>query len=292
MIARRGLLGLSAAGLVAALGACSRDATTTSSTPGVSAADPTSTDGDRSVERITYGEDPSQYGDLYLPQGTPRGVVVVIHGGFWRDQYDLTLGAPLATSLAAAGWAAWNLEYRRTGTGVGGGGGNPETFDDVAAGIDKLADLGVDTSTVITLGHSAGGHLATWAASRGRYPAWEGGVDVTHVISQAGVLDLVGADAANLGAGAVADLLGHAPGPEDVPLDPQQQVPLEQPVWCLHGTDDANVPYSQSEQYVAAAGAAGGTAELVTIEGGDHFVVIDVTSETWSRTLAILDTIA
>ena len=296
MIARRGLLGLSAAGLVAALGACSRDATTTGSTPGVSATDPTSTDGDRPVQRFTYGEDPSQYGDLYLPDGTPRGVVVVIHGGFWRDQYDLSLGAPLAASLAAAGWAAWNLEYRRTGSGPGGGGGNPETFDDVAAGIDELAelDLGLDldTSPVVTLGHSAGGHLATWAASRGRFAAWDGGVEVTHVISQAGVLDLLDAHAANLGDGAVADLLGHAPGADDAPLDPRQQVPLDQPVWCLHGTDDVNVPDSQSEQYVAAATAAGGTAELVTIEGGDHFVVIDVTSETWSRTLAILDTIA
>lgn len=310
MIARRGflgLLGLPAAGLVAlALGACAQDRTAgTATTPGEPSTDPTSTDGDPVVERITYGDDPSQYGDLYRPAGTPRGVVVVVHGGFWRDQYDLTLGAPLAESLAAAGWVAWNLEYRRVGTGAGGGGGNPETFDDVAAGIDRLADvdLGVDldTSAVVTLGHSAGGHLATWAASRGRFEPWAGGVEVTHVISQAGVLDLVDAHEADLGAGAVADLLGHAPGADDADdavdsddsrLDPQQQVPLDQPVWCVHGTDDVNVPYAQSEQYVEAATAAGATAELVTIDGGDHFVVIDVTSEAWARTLAILDTIA
>lgn len=240
------------------------------------------------MERISYGSDPSQFGDLYLPDGTPRGVVVVIHGGFWLDQYDLTLGAPLAESLAAAGWAAWNLEYRR----VGNGGGDPTTFDDISAGIDKLADLGLDTSTVVTLGHSAGGHLAAWAASRGRFEAWAGGIEVTHVISQAGVLDLMTASMAGLGSGAVERFLGRVPTADDAALDPLQQVPLTQPVWCIHGTDDFNVPISQSETYVGAATAAGARAELVVLEGGDHFVVIDPTSQAWAQTLGILDTIA
>lgn len=244
------------------------------------------------MQRITYGDDPSQFGDLYLPGGEPRGVVVVIHGGFWLAQYDLTLGAPLAESLAAEGWAAWNLEYRRVGEAEGGGGGDPTTFDDVAAGIDHLAELDLDTSTVVTLGHSAGGHLAAWAASRGRFDQWSGGVDVTHVISQAGVLDLVAASEAGLGGGAVETLLGGPLSPDDAPLDPRQQVPLDQPVWCVHGTADANVPLGQSESYVAAATAAGASAEMVTIEGGDHFVVIDPASEAWSRTLEVLDSIA
>ncbi len=242
--------------------------------------------------RIAYGEDPSQWGDLYLPEGDPRGVVVVIHGGFWLARYDHTYGAPLAADLAARGWAAWNLEYRRVGDGAGGGGGDPETFDDIAAGIDKLADLGLDLSTVVTLGHSAGGHLATWAASRGRFPQWAGGVDVTHVISQAGVVDLVAAHEAGLGTGAVENFLGRAPGADDAPLDPIRQVPLDVPVWCVHGTDDSNVPISQSQDYVAAAVGAGAVAELVTIEGGDHFVVIDPSSPAWARTVTILDTIA
>ena len=68
-------------------------------------------------------------------------------------------------------------------------------------------------------------------------------------------------------------------------------MPLEQPLWCVHGTDDGNVPISQSERYVAAATADGASAELVTIEGGDHFTLIDAGSEAWARTLGILDTI-
>jgi len=236
--------------------------------------------------RMTYGDDPSQFGELFLPEGNPRGVVVVIHGGFWLSQYDYTLGSPLATSLAAEGWVAWNLEYRS----VGSGGGAPETFDDIAAAIDKLADTDLDLSTVVTLGHSAGGHLATWAASRGRFDQWSGGVDVTHVISQAGVLDLVAGDAAGLGGGAVQRFLGHPPGPADAPLDPRQQVPLDVPIWCVHGSDDDIVPISQSADYVAAATGAGATAELVEVDG-DHFAVIDATSPAWARTLEILDSV-
>jgi acetyl esterase/lipase len=237
----------------------------------------------RGERRIDYGPDPSQYGELYLPTGDPRGVVVVIHGGFWKARYDAGLGRPLAASLAGQGWAAWNLEYRR----VGNGGGAPATFDDVAAGIDKLAELGLDLSTVVTLGHSAGGHLAAWAASRGRFDEWSGGVDVTAVLSQAGVLDLRAAYDEGLGGGAVESLLGHPPGPADARYDPIAQVPVGVPLWCVHARGDTIVPSTQSEAYVEAAVAAGAQAELVRVDG-DHFVVVDPSSPTWARTLAIL----
>lgn len=236
--------------------------------------------------RTAYGEDPSQVGELSLPEGDPRGVVVVIHGGFWRAAYDLSLGAPLAAALAAEGWAAWNLEYRR----VGGGGGAPETLDDVAAGIDALRGLDLPLDTVVTLGHSAGGHLAAWAASRTRHERWAGGVEVTAVVSQAGVLDLVAGHEAGLGDGAVAAFLGHPPGAGDAAYDPARQLALDVPLWCVHGRDDDIVPISQSEGYVAAATAAGARAELVAVDG-DHFTVVDTGSAAWARTLAVLDTL-
>jgi acetyl esterase/lipase len=237
---------------------------------------------------VAYGDDPSQFGELSLPDGRPRGVVVVIHGGFWKAAYDLSLGRPLASALVESGWAALNLEYRR----VGNGGGSPVTLDDVAAGIDTLAKVdGLDLSTVVTLGHSAGGHLAAWAASRGRFERWARGVQVTAVVSQAGVLDLRAAHLAGLGGGAVAAFLGHPPGPGDDPVDPRRQAPLDVPLWCVHGRDDDIVPIAQSEEYVAAATAGGARAELVAVDG-DHFVVIDPTSDAWAKTLAVLDTLA
>ena len=224
---RRTLLATAAGAL--ALAACGQDEAVPSSAVPV-------------PERLAYGDDPDQFGELTLPAGTPRGVVVVIHGGFWKAAYDLDLGRPLAASLAEHGWAAWNLEYRR----VGNGGGFPTTFDDVAAGLDRLAgvaeDTGLDLSTVVTLGHSAGGHLAVWAAGRGKYDRWPPQVQVTAAVSQAGVLDLVGASELGLGGGAVEALLGHPAGSGDEVVDPLQQVPLGVPVFCVHGTDDAIVP--------------------------------------------------
>lgn len=259
---RRGLLSVAAASLLAA---CGQDEPVPP---------PAAREG-----RIPYGDDPSQFGELTMPIGTPRGVVVVVHGGFWKAAYDLSLGRPLAAALAERGWAAWNLEYRR----VGNGGGAPETFDDVAAGIDELATLDLDLSTVVTLGHSAGGHLAVWAAGRE-----DPEVPVTAAISQAGVLDLVGATALRLGDGAVEGLLGRPATTADRAYDPLQQVPLGVPVFCVHGTDDAIVPPMQSETYVGAAVAAGAEAELVEVEG-DHFVVIDPVSKAWHAQLEILD---
>jgi acetyl esterase/lipase len=236
--------------------------------------------------RITYGEDASQFGELTRPQGASKGVVVVIHGGFWKSAYDLDLGRPLAQSLAEQGWTAWNIEYRR----VGNGGGTPATCDDVHAAIDRLADIdGVDTTTTLTLGHSAGGHLAVWAAGRQHQPQWQGAkVKITGALSQAGVLDLRAAHDDGLGGGAVEALLGHAPTEADVAYDPQQQIPLGVPVRCIHGGMDENVPPSQSTDYVAAATKAGADASVVEI-AGDHFAVIDVESSAWTRQLELLD---
>ncbi|QWC85105.1 S9 family peptidase [Nocardioidaceae bacterium] len=292
------LLAVAAAGGVAACGGrTAGTAAAPSETGGSGTTEETEETVVPSPERLTYGDDPSQFGDLYRPVGggPGRGVVVVVHGGFWRDAYNLSLGAPLAADLAARGWTAWNLEYRRVGTGTGGGGGVPATLDDVAAGIDLLGEVDdLDLTTVVTLGHSAGGHLATWAAARAQdaLSRWQPvRAPVTHVVSQAGVLDLRLAGEQALGSGAVDGFLGAPAASAGAAVDPVQQVPLRVPVWCVHGDADANVPLSQSEAYVAASRRAGGRAELVRVEG-DHFTLIDTGSDAWRRTLTVLDGIA
>lgn len=241
-------------------------------------------EGVREPQRHDYGSDPSQFGELTLPAGVPRGVAVVVHGGFWKTAYGIEYARPLVPSLVEQGWATWAIEYRRVGGGAGGGGGNPETFDDVRAAIEELDELvlGVDPSTVpvVGIGHSAGGHLATWAAGQGL---------LTHVVSQAGVLDLRGAYTAGLGGpGTVTGIVGGVPTSADADIDPAQQVPLPVPVWCVHASGDDIVPISQSRSYVEAATAAGGTARLVEVEG-DHFTVIDPASDAWATTLTILE---
>ncbi|QYJ03345.1 S9 family peptidase [Nocardioides panacisoli] len=277
MLHRRTLLSGSAALLLAG---CSRSTTgpTGSSTP--------PTNGAGATETIAYGEDPAQFLELTRPQGTSRGVVVVIHGGFWLAQFDLSLGRPLAASLVDDGWTAANLEYRR----VGNGGGWPATFDDVSAGIDALADVeDLDTSRVITLGHSAGGHLGVWAAARQRSERWtDATVPVTGAVSQAGVLDLRSAVDQSLGGGAVQGLMGDDLEAQFATVDPLSQVPLDVPVRCIHGSSDGNVPLSQSTAYVDAATDAGADATLTEVDG-DHFTLIDPGSGAWRQTRELLD---
>lgn len=245
-------------------------------------------------QRYTYGSDPSQFAELYLPAGQARdGVVVIIHGGLWRSRYTLDLGAPLAEDLSARGFACWNLEYRR----VGNGGGWPQTFEDVAAGIDLLAaaakEHGLNTSTTTALGHSAGGHLAVWAAGRSSLPgdAPGGGVPavpITGVVSQSGMLNLQRAHEEKLGKGAVRDFLGEPDGDKYRLADPMTVLPLTVPVLALHGEKDTNLPLSQSQSYVEAAQAAGARAELEQIPG-DHFAMITPGTDAWVRVTAAVE---
>jgi acetyl esterase/lipase len=240
-----------------------------------------------------YGSDPSQYAELYEPTGERRpGVVVVIHGGFWRAAWDADGGRALSMDLAGRGWVAWNIEYRR----VGNGGGWPATLEDVAAAIDRLAerDVDVDTSRVLAVGHSAGGHLATWAAGRALLPVDAPGADpaisVTGVIAQAGVLDLRTAALTGVGGTATPDLLGGLP--DEMPdryavADPMRHVPLPVPVVCVHGRIDDSVPFRQSETYVAAARAAGADVDLLEV-AGDHMSHRDPTSPAWAAALTAL----
>ena len=243
--------------------------------------------------RLDYGPDPSQFAELTLPPDDtpPRGIVTVVHGGFWRQDYGLELGRPLAADLAADGFAVLNVEYRR----VGGGGGWPDTFTDVATALDLLAGPAAEAAggrlaldRVVAVGHSAGGHLATWLAARpGLPPAAPGAgarVRLIGVVSQAGVLDLVDAAERGVGAGAVDDLLGGPPAavPDRYALaSPTARVPLGVPVVCVHGTSDDRVPLRQSERFVAAARAAGDPAELVVLPEVDHFAVIDPAAQAW-----------
>lgn len=230
-----------------------------------------------SIERVRYGEGPRCFGDLYRdPDGGARGTVVLIHGGFWRARFSLERLEPAAADLLGRGFAVWNLEYRRVGQGPW-----PSTLDDVAAGVDHLAALDV-TPPFVLVGHSAGGHLAVWAAGRDG-----GAVPVAGAVSLAGVLDLAGAARDRIGEDAAREFVGG--GPDDFPeryaaADPLARVPIGVPVRCVHAPADDRVPHAQSQRYVAAARAAGDDATLHTVPG-DHFTVADPTAPAWDTVL-------
>jgi acetyl esterase/lipase len=214
--------------------------------------------------RLRYGDHPAQFGVLY----GDGPVAVVIHGGFWKATYDLSLMHPLCMDLAARGWAAWNIEYRR----LGDGGGVPETLDDVAAAIDHLATLDIDLARVVAIGHSAGGHLAAWAALR-RDPR----VPVTGLVAQAGVLDLQRARELRLSNGVVDRFLGGHPTSEASPIE---LLPLRVPALLVHGARDEIVPLEISERFAGASGAA-----LHVEPDGDHFGHIHPADPLWQAVI-------
>lgn len=247
---------------------------------------------------VSYGSDRSQRADLHLPSGAgPHPVMIVLHGGSWQARYGRIVMRGLAGDLVRRGWAVWNVEYRR----VGNGGGWPATFADVAAAVDRLPELdaSLDLERVSVLGHSAGGHLALWAAARDRLPAGAPGaidgeprVRLRQAIAQAGVCDLAGAYR-RWGGGAARALMGG--GPDEVPErydagDPLRLLPARMPVLLVHGTLDETVSVKLSRAYERAARAGGGEVELVEIDGagGSHRSHIDPRGPAWAAVTARL----
>jgi acetyl esterase/lipase len=237
-----------------------------------------------------YGPHPSQVADLHLPLGEgPHPVAVVLHGGHWRTRYGKLVTRPACIDLAARGWAAWNVEYRR----LGEGGGWPATFDDVAAAIDHLATLDdprLDLDRVTVLGHSAGGHLALWAGARPALP--EGAPGASPVVVARELVALAAICNLQYG-GRIAHLLVGG-SPEEVPerwlqADPAAQVPLSVPVLLVHAVDDRTVSVEQSRRYAAAANQLGGEVTLVEPETGGHRAPIYPVSPAWLSTVEWLE---
>lgn len=240
-------------------------------------------------QRIVYGGDPLQFGELRLPKGKgPHPVAVVIHGGCWYSEYDLRHLASFAAALTEAGFATWSLEYRRVGDP---GGGWPGTFEDVARGADHLRELRrtyrLDLKRVVAVGHSAGGQLALWLASRPRLPKDSPlyapkPLPLRGVVSLAGITDM--RTFRPRCGDAVTRLLGGTP--EQHPeryrqTSPAELLPLGVRQWLIHGARDRIVPLEQSTRYKAAAGAKGDSVRLTVLEDAGHFELIAPQTNAW-----------
>ncbi|MFH8292684.1 alpha/beta hydrolase family protein [Streptomyces sp. NPDC018059] len=244
-----------------------------------------------------YGTHPDQVVDFYAPRGDtarPAPLVVVLHGGAWRAPYDRRHVTPFADFLARRGFAVANVEYRR-GSSIPAQGGKgpvagrwPETFDDVAAAFDALPALVrkalpvADVRRTVVTGHSAGGHLALWAAARHLLPAdapWrtERPAPLRGVVALAPIADLKVAEALEVCGGASAQLLGgEGRFQERLPYaDPAALLPTGIATTVVQGREDIVVPQPVAEAYADAAAKAGEVVGLTLLEAVGHFPLID-----------------
>jgi acetyl esterase/lipase len=230
--------------------------------------------------RLAYGDDPLQYGELWLPQPTSekRDLIVLIHGGCWSNQYGIAQTYPLSMALANAGYAVWSLEYRRSGDSSGGW---PGSYEDIVAGVEYAANLdrsGVAIEDVAIVGHSSGGHLALLAGSGKDVTA----LDIDMVVGLAAITDVIDyAAGSNSCQVAAAQFMGgdfqqipqlyHAANPSEYSFLPNTIL--------LHGDADQIVPLQQLALL---------SAEAYVFTGASHFDWIHPSSPAFAFLLQLL----
>ncbi len=256
---------------------------------------------------VTYGPGPHQFAELWLPQGKgPHPTLVLIHGGCWLAALPGTeLMAYLAQDLRGHGYAVWSIEYRRIGDE---GGGYPGTFLDTAAALDKLREIApvhsLDLRKLVAVGHSAGGHLAAWAAGRPRISTSSvlytpKPLQINAVVSLSGINDLesyrdTGPSAC--GGPPTIDALVGAKVREGADLyadtSPIRLLPFKVAQVVVSAELDRIVPAHFAASYAKAAIAKGDEVKELKFMGAGHFELIDPDSTAWQKIRAEIDPLA
>jgi acetyl esterase/lipase len=232
------------------------------------------------------------------PARSPVPVVVFFHGGWWKSRYDLGYAGYLCEALKKQGIACWSVEYRRVGET---GGGWPATFQDAAAGFDFVATLArsypLELSRVITMGHSAGGHLAFWVAGRHHIDPQSEIYRPRPQVPLHGAIALAGAADLRLTID-LAGYFGFAHDKQEVyhlmggpPVDfperykagsPGDLLPFHVPQILLQGTADDQIPPELPSRWAEMSRKLGDSATVTMIPSADHFDLIDPESPAWS----------
>lgn len=225
-------------------------------------------------EVVAYGKGTEQVADVRFGHSGASGkpLVLILHGGYWRPAYDRAHAAPMAESLAAAGWTVAAAEYRRIP-------GEPDAMlEDVRCAVETLPEV-VDRhdGRFVMIGHSAGGQLALWAASALPTPRLCG------VLALAPVADLELACQWSLGDGAVTAFLGTPPI-QRPDVDPKRLPSPATRIEIVHGVQDSVVPLAISESYAARHTET----RLSHVQNCGHFQLIDPLSAAWPIVLKTL----
>ncbi len=243
--------------------------------------------------RYKYGNLAQQFCELTLPRKPPpHPVIVLIHGGCYREMYDLRPMSKAAKALADAGFAVWNIEYRRAGNG----GEFPNMFLDVGAATDYLRGIadehGLDLAAVVAMGHSAGGHLALWLAGRGCLAEnsalfSEEPMPIAGVVGLAPIADI--ANALDLGmCGTALPMVMGSQQPEAAAnlkdSSPIAMLPLGALQIHIVGSED-NLIRANLKRYIDAALDAGDNVELIVLEDAGHFEAVAVDAPEWQHVI-------
>jgi len=221
-------------------------------------------------KKITYGDDPSQFGLLWLADNVkPNNTLVVfIHGGCWISAFDITHTYAASTAIAQAGYPVWSIEYRRAGDS---GGGWPTTFEDIKLGIAKiteLAELGVKFDNVVLAGHSAGGHLALLSGATIKNILPETSLTFS-IAGLAAITDINAYTSAegSCNSGGLKFMGGTAKDkPDDyIKANPANYL-IKKPTILFQGKKDPIVPMSQAE-----ALTSGANIQRLYVDGAGHF---------------------
>lgn len=238
---------------------------------------------------VRYGDSADQLIDVHLPEDPAAApLVVLLHGGFWRQEFDRVHTRPMAQALRAQGFAVATVEYRR------GPGSWPAMRDDITAVREYVRTRFADTApgrisgtAIRVVGHSAGGQLALWWALTADQADAD---EIARVVALAPVADLTRAYEDNLGAGAVHDLLDGGPDERRERLaeaDPAPRLTAytgPAAIHVVHGDEDDRVPIAHSRDVAVRAPAM----ELHELRGIEHFGLIDPESNAWPHVLGVL----
>ena len=255
------------------------------------------------MAHIAYGDEPSQYAELFLPHGKgPFPVAVLVHGGCWTKEFGgITQLRNMAGALAARGIAVWNVEYRRVDEH---GGGYPGTYQDMNAALDMLGRVArsnpLDLERLVAVGHSAGGQLVQWLAARPRIPASSplyrtDTVPVRQVISLGGLADLRReqdviksscdrdiAELAGTPSAARPDIFSDTNAGDLMPNGSRTVL--------VTGELDTISPPRVAHDFAARARAAGDAAEVVILPGASHYDEVAASSPSWPLVLKEIET--
>jgi acetyl esterase/lipase len=250
---------------------------------------------------LAYGSAASQYVELFVPPGAGLlPVVVLLHGGCWIKEFQgIVQMRNLAGALLQQGIAVWNVEYRRLDED---GGGYPGTYQDAAAAFDLLIAEAearhLDTNRLLVMGHSAGGHLAQWLASRRQLPATSplfkaDAFPIRNVIALGSIGDLrhrtstlketCGIDVVKLtGRPSAARTNVYAD------TSPAELLPNGSHTVLINGALDHVSPPQTALDYAARARRAGDTLETIVLPRASHFDEVSASSPAWTVILPMI----